>query len=72
MRSHRDKSSFDNTEYEVEAQMNDETQKFKGLAKPIEVVTYPIKDNEGEIDSEKLSCVTTEFNSIHFFYIFSS
>ena len=56
------KSSFDDTEYEVEAQMNDEIQKFKGVAKPIEVVTYPIKDEEGKIDSEKLSCVTTDFN----------
>ena len=56
------KSSFDDTEYEVGAEMNDEIKKFKGLAKPIEVVTYPVKDDEGSIDSEKLSAVSTEFN----------
>jgi len=56
------KSSFDNTEYSIEAQQNDEIKSFKGVTKPIEVVSYPIKNDPGKIDSSKLENIKTEFN----------
>ena len=56
------KSSFDNTTFELKAAQNDETKKFTGCMKPIEVVSYPIRSHDLQSVEDGLSCVKTPFN----------
>ncbi len=56
------KAGFTETEYSVEAQLNDETKSFKGVAIPVETVSYPIKDFEEKSIDDQLKDIATDFN----------